>query len=324
VCISFADGAQNAADLVHYCNGLSRSTEWGKKRVENGHPEPYNVKYWQIGNELDDSHYIDGFIAIAKAIKSADHDAVIFASFPSEELLRKAWDDLDFVCPHYYRDDFENIEAEIKHIAQMVKKTVPNRDIMLGVTEWNVTNPWGFMRGKLLTMDYAMGNARFLNIFHRNSDAVQLSCRSNLCNSLCDGIIQTKPSGILKTPAYYVMQLYTRHSKPVPVSFSGLPQEQEMSACASEDRNSLCLFILNNSRDPVEIQLDLSEYGRDFAPVSGEVVCDTLNRQQIDIMNHWNAPDQVRTISLPVSKDKIKLPPFSVSAIECARPLPTE
>jgi len=25
---------------------------WAQQRVENGHPEPYNIKYWEIGNEL--------------------------------------------------------------------------------------------------------------------------------------------------------------------------------------------------------------------------------------------------------------------------------
>jgi alpha-N-arabinofuranosidase len=39
-----------AADWVEYCNG-SIDTEYGKKRAENGHPEPYNVKMWEIGNE---------------------------------------------------------------------------------------------------------------------------------------------------------------------------------------------------------------------------------------------------------------------------------
>ena len=41
---------QLAADWVEYCNG-SVDTPYGKLRAQNGHPEPYNVKYWEIGNE---------------------------------------------------------------------------------------------------------------------------------------------------------------------------------------------------------------------------------------------------------------------------------
>ncbi|MGO8837367.1 MAG: alpha-N-arabinofuranosidase [Limisphaerales bacterium] len=41
----------SAAELVEYCNG-DVSTTMGKQRAANGHPEPYNVKFWGIGNEM--------------------------------------------------------------------------------------------------------------------------------------------------------------------------------------------------------------------------------------------------------------------------------
>ena len=44
--------AEEAAALVEYCNG-GTNTKWGKKRAESGHPEPYRVKHWFLGNELD-------------------------------------------------------------------------------------------------------------------------------------------------------------------------------------------------------------------------------------------------------------------------------
>ena len=31
---------------------LTATDEWGAKRAANGHPEPYNVKYWEIDNEM--------------------------------------------------------------------------------------------------------------------------------------------------------------------------------------------------------------------------------------------------------------------------------
>jgi alpha-L-arabinofuranosidase len=40
-----------AAELVEYCNG-SVNTRLGKMRAEHGHPEPYNVRQWTIGNEM--------------------------------------------------------------------------------------------------------------------------------------------------------------------------------------------------------------------------------------------------------------------------------
>jgi alpha-N-arabinofuranosidase len=42
--------ANSAAEEVEYLNGPATS-EWGAKRAANGHPQPYGVKYWNIGNE---------------------------------------------------------------------------------------------------------------------------------------------------------------------------------------------------------------------------------------------------------------------------------
>lgn len=43
--------AREAAEQVEYCNG-STATRMGRLRAENGHPEPFNVRYWTIGNEM--------------------------------------------------------------------------------------------------------------------------------------------------------------------------------------------------------------------------------------------------------------------------------
>ena len=41
-----------ASRLVEYCNG-DETTSMGQIRASRGHPAPYNVVYWQIGNEPD-------------------------------------------------------------------------------------------------------------------------------------------------------------------------------------------------------------------------------------------------------------------------------
>jgi len=42
---------RSAAEQVEYCNG-SAETRLGRLRAQNGHPEPFNVKLWTIGNEM--------------------------------------------------------------------------------------------------------------------------------------------------------------------------------------------------------------------------------------------------------------------------------
>jgi len=52
ICVNAGDGTpEEAAHWVEYCNG-DADTKYGSLRAKNGHPEPYGVKYWEIGNEL--------------------------------------------------------------------------------------------------------------------------------------------------------------------------------------------------------------------------------------------------------------------------------
>lgn len=53
----FAQALSDAVDLVEYCNNWNDGsnpnggTNWAAERAKNGHPEPYNVKLYEIGNE---------------------------------------------------------------------------------------------------------------------------------------------------------------------------------------------------------------------------------------------------------------------------------
>jgi len=52
ICINAGDGTPDeAARWIEYCNGPAASP-MGAKRAANGHPQPYNVKLWEVGNEL--------------------------------------------------------------------------------------------------------------------------------------------------------------------------------------------------------------------------------------------------------------------------------
>jgi len=49
--------AQDAADLIEYLNAKvgtnpNGGIDWAQVRADNGHPEPYNVRYFEIGNEM--------------------------------------------------------------------------------------------------------------------------------------------------------------------------------------------------------------------------------------------------------------------------------
>ena len=72
ICVnSNANTPQEIAGEVEYVNG-SVDSEYGRQCAQNGHPEPYRVKYWQIGNELGDETYQKGLAEFCKAMNAAD------------------------------------------------------------------------------------------------------------------------------------------------------------------------------------------------------------------------------------------------------------
>lgn len=44
------ESPQDAADWVEYMNA-PQGTTWGDLRAQNGHPEPYGIQWWEVGNE---------------------------------------------------------------------------------------------------------------------------------------------------------------------------------------------------------------------------------------------------------------------------------
>ncbi|HET6384343.1 MAG TPA: alpha-N-arabinofuranosidase [Armatimonadota bacterium] len=79
--------ANSARELVEYCNG-SAATPMGHLRAMNGHPEPYHVKYWGIGNEMWGYSYQFGAIKLAQfVIKHNLFAAAMRSADPSIKLI---------------------------------------------------------------------------------------------------------------------------------------------------------------------------------------------------------------------------------------------
>jgi alpha-L-arabinofuranosidase len=322
ICVSFSDGAQSAHDLAEYCNG-GPDTDWGAKRAANGHPAPYNVKYWEVGNEVnpDDASYLDQFSGFIKAIRSVDAGAKIMTTAPSQKLFDRVGRDIDFVCPHHYTTDLNECESDFQRIAGMIYHTPGCSQVKIGVTEWNIdAGSWGLGRARQATLRAGLQNARYMNLMMRHSDKVKIANRSNLANSYCGATILTAAcgTGVLRQPSHYIMKLYSLHAKPVPLSVQGYDKRLDVFACGSDDKKSLVLFVVNPTRDPVAFAPGFA--GFDPAPhlVSAETVCDVLNLSQPDVENHWQEPERVRMIRLPVTDGAVRLPPLSATALECA------
>jgi alpha-N-arabinofuranosidase len=141
---------RSAADLVEYANGSIHS-RMGGLRARNGHPEPYHIKYWNIGNEPYGFWQI-GFTPLrywvikhnlfAKAMRKADPSITILASgampdeitilglarmltgkvrgeFGTESdwtggVLDKCWGNFDGVTEHWYARSGTRFDLDIE------------------------------------------------------------------------------------------------------------------------------------------------------------------------------------------------------------------
>jgi alpha-N-arabinofuranosidase len=318
ICLSFSDGPQSAGDLVAYCNGET-STTWGTKRAANGHAAPYHIKYWQVGNEIsgDDANYLSRFGDFAQAMKGADPSVRLMSSFPTQKLLDRAGKDLAYICPHHYTPDLAGCDRDLGNLTRMIASTTGCSQIKIAVTEWNVTgSDWGLGRGKMLTLDSALLNARYLHVLMRHSDKAEIACRSNLANSYAGAIIETSPSGLLKRPSFYAMQLYARHAKPIPLHLEQSNDALDLFACASSDEHTLCLFAVNPGTEPVGFSYRFDGFAGSVQEASAEALCDSLDARQRDVMNHWEAPDRVRIVPQTLAHTQVRLPALSATAIE--------
>jgi alpha-N-arabinofuranosidase len=80
--------SHSAAQQVEYMNGSS-NTVMGAQRARNGHPEPYHVKFWNIGNEpwgswqigrTDLKYFMIKHNEFAKAMRAVDPSITLIAS----------------------------------------------------------------------------------------------------------------------------------------------------------------------------------------------------------------------------------------------------
>jgi alpha-N-arabinofuranosidase len=317
ICLSFSDGPESAADLVEYCNG-GVETVWGARRAANGHPAPYRVKYWQIGNEIsgDNPKYLAQFGRFVELMKKADSKVLLMSSYPSEKLLTSFGREISYVCPHHYTRNFAECDEEFKRIGEMLGRIPGCERIKIAVTEWNESGgDWGLQRGRQMTLQNALLNARYLNLLLRHSDRVEIACRSSIANSFCGGVLQTAASGLLKRPGYYALQLYARNAQPVPLRIEQYASGLDVVACSSEEKDAGAIFAVNAKAEPVAFSVEFAGFSGNVRLTKAEILGDTRDARQPDIMNHWTNPERIKISAAPLSSNHVTVPALSIMAI---------
>jgi alpha-N-arabinofuranosidase len=321
---------KDAADEVEYLNG-SADTPMGKLRAQNGHREPYRVRFWQIGNERAGSAYEARLAEFAQAMRKVDPTIKLLSSYPSAGVLRRAGTVLDYVCPHHYNiADLAGAERDLLAVRDLIHRYAPGRSIRVAVTEWNTTGgDWGLRRARLWTLDNALACARYHNLLHRHCDLVKIANRSNLTNSFCSGILQTDNHRMYQTPTYYAQQLYATRGGTRPLKMeSDLPPKMglDVSAMLTRDGRTAVLFAVNDTLQDITRPLDFSALGTAGQDVTIHTLTDRKRAGEPDVTNSFAEPQRVstKTATLKVSQPRFayRFPALSLTVLEW--PLPED
>ncbi len=319
---------EDAAAQIEYFNG-GADTKRGSVRARNGHPEPYRVKYWQIGNEVGGPAYEASLAGFCEAMRKADPSIVLMSSYPSEKILGAAGGQLDYLCPHHYGcANLLGMESDFNALERWIREAGGTRRTRIAITEWNTTaGDWGLARNTLQTLSNALQCARYHHLLHRHADSAEIAVRSNLIDSFCSGSIVTGPGWIYTTPVYFAQLLYARGAGSFPVKIEAaagvaLPWhllEPDMSALLSEDGKTLRIYAVNSTAETLAVECTLAGLGSARGAVRA-VLADSERAGSPEIGNSRDMPARVRTeearAEIGGERFKLRCEPFSLTLLE--------
>jgi alpha-L-arabinofuranosidase len=318
---------QDAADEIEYFNG-NVDTKWGQMRAKNGHPAPYRVKYWQIGNEIGAPGYEASLKAFADAMRRADASIKILSSFPTPNTLRLADGELDYLSPHHYSvGDLSGTEEDFKGLQDEISRDGNGKNIRVAVTEWNATGgEFGLKRGMLLTLGNALTLSRYQHMMHRYCDLVEIANRSNLSDSFGSGVIEPGPGSLYFTPTYYSQRLYQRAAGSYPLKIDrnhSLPfylQEPDLDATLSPDGKTFRIYAVNSTGTPRKVAFHLNSLLGSVQGGQAIVLCDTSPLADSEAMNSRDEPNRVtmrtRKVNFSGPGFEYSFAPFAVTLLE--------
>jgi len=335
----------DALDEIEYVIG-GTNTYWGAKRAADGHPEPFKLKYVEIGNEdwFDRSHSYDGRFNQFRTAIEAKYPQLICIStisrkqFPEMKyILSKAPEVVD---EHYYRDSWDMWE----NASQFDKYDRNGPKIFVG--------EWATREGAPTTnLNAALGDAAWMTGMERNSDLVIMSCYAPLFVNVSKDSVTGKRAwqwdsdligydalNSYGSPSYYVQKLFSHYlgNKIVLATVANIPTQKMplskrdsaegkaqksvptifYSATLNDTTGTLYLKIVNTIAKKQTIKINLEG----ITKVSPEAALIVVKGDNPDETNTITDREKIIPVTETIKGIKKsfsrKLDPYSVSIIE--------
>ncbi|HEX5552106.1 MAG TPA: alpha-L-arabinofuranosidase C-terminal domain-containing protein [Chitinophagaceae bacterium] len=281
MCINGGTGTlDEAAHWVEYCN-LNPGSYYPDLRAKYGHPKPYNIRLWDLGNEVDGSPWIIGhknaedYIRFAreaaKIMRDADKNLTFVISGSAYYAADGKWVDWNrkvitglrniasYVSIHGY---WENSKDYYKYIGEgamdVERKITTTADIISTVrSKYLMSKPiyisfdeWGaFGKGLLPTL--AM--AEYFNAFIRHANVLKMANYTMMTSLLS----RDKNGHLYKAPNFYAFKLFSTNCRGISLSplvkcdtFSTSPYYQgipflDVTSVYNEKMGSIVINVVN-------------------------------------------------------------------------------
>ena len=310
---------QDIGDFIEYVNGPATS-EWGRQRAAAGHPQPYGLKFIQLGNEerIDDVYFAK-FKPLADEIWKRDPAITIVVG--------------DFVYDHPFTDPFQITGAAsgIKTLAgqqkilQLAKER--GREVWFDIhIDTNGPRPrfggmWSYLdalekladgaKHRVVIFEFnsgnhsqrrALANAAAINAIERDG-RIPVALAANCLqpdkqndNDWNQGLLFLNPSQVWLQPPGYVTQMFSRAYQPLAVhcDVKDASDGFDVSVKRSEDGQILVMQVVNPNDTEQSSRIKLAG----FAPRSTKATIVTLQAP----MNATNTADQPGAI-VPSQQD---------------------
>ena len=309
---------------LEYANGDAKTTKYGALRAKNGHPQPFNIEYLEIGNEnnqLDARAQSDHYYERFKKFKDA-----ILAKYPKMHLIGNvvAWADdnpmwrsqesVELVDEHYYRDS--KWFADNFHKYDVYPRLENRPDVYVG--EYAVTKDYG----KMGSLNAALGEAIFMMGMENNSDIVKMASYAPIFANLNDrrwapDMIQYDSEKAFGTPSYYVQKMMANNMGTKVLNISPSQTQNNLFASATKDEKTsgIIIKIVNRGKQAEKVILEgLAKPG--LASGTWEILTSSTGNDENNIHEPEKIVPTTKKLDAEDVKQGITLPAYSLNIIK--------
>ena len=339
-----------AANWVEYCN-FKGGTYYSDLRAKNGHPLPYGVKIWGLGNEVDGlpwelghknaDDYVEVAREAAKAMKAVDTNIQLVGSGSSyyepsgkwiewnNKVLAGIGDKINFLSIHRYWEsspdyythmgaaamDFEaKINLTAGQIASAKAMKGFKNPIYLAIDEWG-----SFGRNFLNVLPIA----QCLNSFLRHADIVKMANFTMLTSLLSSD----QKNGTFRSPLFYTFKLFSNNCLGKVVDsyvecdtfstalYQNIPY-LDVTAVYSKENGALFINVVNRHKDKTISTSILSVEGDFTGKAEASIIYSDDLQGAFAFENREQYKPVIKSVQVAGNKLSYSFPPHSFTQIK--------